>query len=86
MTTHLCGSRPRQRNPETAPEVPGRSASSVAQKGMSELAAMRIKTQVRSVNLRDQNVVLGAKICLFHLANVSDIPCLVIGFSQEVLF
>lgn len=81
---YLCGSRPQQQNPETASEAPGRSASSVAQKGTSELAATCMKTWVWSINLRDQNVVLGAKI-LFHLANISGILCLVIGFSEEIL-
>lgn len=29
----------------------------------------------------DENVVLGLKICLFHLANISDISGLETGFS-----
>lgn len=43
------------------PEGPGRSAPSLAQKGKSELDATRTKTQVRSVNVRDQNAVVGGK-------------------------
>lgn len=39
-----------------------------------------------SINLREQNVLLGAEICLFQSANVSDTPRLVMGFSQEGLF